>query len=46
MRRYIITAMALIGSYLFLRWVYDAPQWGALVGSWVFWLMIRPKGWT
>lgn len=46
MKRNLIAALMMIGSYLALRWCYDAPQWGAIIGSWVFWALVRPKEWA
>ncbi len=31
-------------TFLF-RFAFDAPLWGSLIGGYVFWLYIQPKGW-
>lgn len=45
MKKFAIQAAAMVGAYLALILVFDAPVWGAMIGGWVFWLTVRPKEW-
>lgn len=41
----LIQIVAITFGYILLRALWDAPQWGAVAGSWAFWACIRPKEW-
>lgn len=45
MKKFAIQAATMVGTYLALISMFDAPVWGAMIGGWVVWLVVRPEGW-
>lgn len=43
--RILIGGASILSAYFLLVLALDAPAWAGVIGSWVFWIAVRPKAW-
>jgi len=43
--KWIVMVLSILFGFALFRFWFDAPAWGAMVGGYVFWIMVRPKEW-